>query len=38
MMEKRRVRGRACGGIIVGKRKDWGGDKWEVIETKEEGI
>lgn len=31
-------RGRASGGIIIGKRKNWGSNKMEVIETRGEGI
>lgn len=36
--EKKNVKGRACGSIIVGLRKLWGKGNWELIESKYEGI
>lgn len=36
--EKKNVKGKACGGIIVDLRKSWGKGKWELIESKYEGI
>lgn len=29
---KTKGRGRACGGIIIGKRKNWGDNNLEIIE------
>lgn len=38
--EKKKIggRGKASAGILVGKRKGWGGNNWEIIENNEEGI
>lgn len=35
---KTKRRGRACGGIIIGKRKNWGDNNLEIIESENAGI
>lgn len=36
--KKEKRKGRACGGILVGKSKDWGEDEGEIIGCGTEGV